>query len=181
MFQWYCALLMMLVSSARPQGGKVTGWGQERTSILGMKKMSRLRPAFLKPTLLEEGQPPTCTPVSPSFPHRTSSTELATATEGTAPTTTGSPEDYKTTYFSQKISSLHPALLSVVTNAFEPTPTKDFSAEVVNRERGQRSKCTLSIYRGGSKHTRCCCFQPTSLFLPQLPTCCSVQSSVCFR
>lgn len=94
-FQWYCALLMMLVSSARPQGGKVMGWGQERTNILGMKKMSRLRPAFLKPTLLEEGQPPTCTPVSPSFPHSTSSAELATATEGTAPTTTGSPEDYK--------------------------------------------------------------------------------------
>lgn len=115
----------------------------------------------------------------PPIPHQTfllpslnstSLTELATAPEETAQTT-GSLEDYKTLILYTEKSVLHPGPHPTVAHAFEPSPTTNFSAEVVNREKGQRSKCTLSIYRGGSEHTKCFCSWPTSVFLSQQPTC----------
>lgn len=157
-----------------PEGSNgVTGWGQEKTNILGMKKMSTQRDLHSSSPLHWKKSTHTLLGPSPSFPYSTPHTELVTTPGETAQTVTGSLEDHKTHILHTEknpTSILHPGLHPIVANAFEPAPTANFSVGVVNRERGERSKYTLSIYRGGSKCTQCFCSRPTSVFLPQLPT-----------
>lgn len=86
--------------------------------------------------MLEKVQPPPTPHQVFLLPSLTAPLMLSmTAPEETAQTITGSLEDYKTRVLYAEKSILHPGLHPIVANAFEPTPTTNFSVEVVNRER----------------------------------------------